>query len=246
MIGPAIKSIWRLPLFSEQSRAAVNRRVDRLGLHLRRHMVRNGRSLRDFEQNRCIFIHIPKTAGSAIGENLFGHLGGGHMTYRDYQWVFNQIYGVKDFDQYFKFAFVRNPWDRVVSAFAFLRDGGNTWQDQQFLDNHRSAFENFNTFIHEWLSEHTAQECLHLRPQIDFLCDDSGQMAVDYLGRYELLHDDYENIRAQLGIGKPLPKRKTNQSSHRHYREYYDKEAVEKVAKIYDRDIKELGYRFDN
>lgn len=53
----------------------------------------------------AIFIHIPKTAGSSIQEAL-GH--GGHETIHHYM-------EQEGFNRAFKFAFVRNPWDRFIS-----------------------------------------------------------------------------------------------------------------------------------
>jgi hypothetical protein len=65
-------------------------------------------------------VHVPKTAGVAISLALFGNLAGEHASIRDYQ----TIYPKSVFERYVRFTFVRNPWDRLLSAFSFLKSGG--------------------------------------------------------------------------------------------------------------------------
>ena len=68
---------------------------------------------------RCIFFHIPKTAGVAVCDGLFGNRGPGHMDVE----IAKVVFGKWRFQSFFKFCFVRNPWDRLVSAFHYLRHG---------------------------------------------------------------------------------------------------------------------------
>src|SRR5690242_8686296 len=77
------------------------------------------RSLRPFIRTNSIFVHVPKAAGVSIARALYGDLGMGHMTLAEYRTVFRQ----RAFDKMFKFAFVRNPFDRLHSAYHFLRAG---------------------------------------------------------------------------------------------------------------------------
>lgn len=73
-----------------------------------------------FDDNRFIFIHIPKVAGISLIHALgFEHEHRWHMPLKYYQHISEE-----KFEQYFKFAFVRNPWDRVFSAYQFLAQGG--------------------------------------------------------------------------------------------------------------------------
>ncbi len=78
----------------------------------------------------CIFIHIPKCAGVSVCQSLFGNLGPGHLTLRQHQEVLDS----RTFDSMFKFSFVRNPWDRLVSAFYFLKQGGYNEADANWRD----------------------------------------------------------------------------------------------------------------
>lgn len=83
-------------------------------------------SLRSFDHYRYLFIHITKTAGTSVAISLFGELPY-HYTAVQYR----VIYGRKTFNRYFKFAFVRNPWDRLYSAYSFLKNGGWNNEDRQ-------------------------------------------------------------------------------------------------------------------
>ena len=69
-------------------------------------------SLRSYDEYKCIFVHVPRTGGVAIAKSLFGNLGGSHISISLYRKVFSDV-----FDGYYKFTFVRNPWDRLVSAY---------------------------------------------------------------------------------------------------------------------------------
>ena len=75
----------------------------------------------DFDNYRCIFIHVPKTGGMSVRKTLFTKSDlYPHLTIRDYQSLLSE----QEVGSYYKFAFVRNPWDRLVSAYSFLRAGG--------------------------------------------------------------------------------------------------------------------------
>lgn len=77
-------------------------------------------SFKPFDESKSIFVHIPKCAGVSINKSLYGNLAGGHTTFDEYIIIFEP----KCIENYFKFTFVRNPWDRVVSAYFFLQKGG--------------------------------------------------------------------------------------------------------------------------
>src|SRR5258708_2253062 len=77
---------------------------------------------------RCIFIHIPKPGGSSMAAALFGEASR-HVPYFEYEQA-----NPRKFRQFFKFAFVRNPWDRLVSTYWFLRKGGVNEQDRRWAE----------------------------------------------------------------------------------------------------------------
>ena len=69
-----------------------------------------------YDQRRCIFVHLPKNAGNSINQTLFNGFEPGHLPLNWYEQQCPQ-----QFSQYFKFAFVRDPWNRVYSAWGYLR-----------------------------------------------------------------------------------------------------------------------------
>src|SRR5690625_2614056 len=77
----------------------------------------NGKRYAPFDQYHSIFVHIPKTAGVSVAHSLFEIKTAYHVRVSKYQIIFSQ----DEYNQYFKFAFVRNPWDRLVSAYRFLK-----------------------------------------------------------------------------------------------------------------------------
>jgi len=200
-------------------------------------------------QHRCIFVHVPKTAGKSVlaefglpehGRDYrqrMGHIEApyDHHPIREYQ-------GRPWFDEYFKFGFVRNPWDRVVSAFFYLDAGGANAADAAFRAEHLAAFDGrFDLFVEGLprLLEHK-----HLRPQTHWLTGADHRLAVDFVGRYERFSDDLALVCDRLGLGCGTPAHR-NPSEHRDYRSYYDPVLVRQVAALYATDIEMFGYTFE-
>ena len=164
----------------------------------------------------------------------------------------------EQFDAYFKFAFVRNPWDRVVSEYHYRRHA-RLYSFKEFL------FEHFPR--PSW-----ADAWCHVIPQYDFLYDANGKRLVDFVGRYERLAADFEHVCKVLSLSTTkLPhKNKSNsilfrrdnnplevlrtlrsnlslkrrRNTFEHYTQYYDDECIEWVRTKYQKDIDTFEYRF--
>jgi Sulfotransferase family len=199
-------------------------------------------------QYRCIFIHIPKTAGKSI-TSFFGMKWQNHKDLARYaKELDSQI-----FADYFKFAVVRNPWDRMLSEYNFQRKKNSLRKEKLFaLDDagHARSFREWveaalrDPFHYEprrWGGEVT--EGIHRwSPQVDWISL-NGQIAVDRVLRMENLENDFEDVRRLLG--KPaegLPCR--NWKFHLHYSHYYDESTKRLVGDYYARDIEAFGYRY--
>ena len=198
-------------------------------------------SLVSMDKHRCIFIHIPKCAGISITKSLFGNRGGGHKTVIEYQLIFpSQV-----FESYFKFTFVRNPWDRLVSSFLFLKQHGLTEVDHAWARENLDAFNDFGSFVVHWLTDLSIYSFPHFIPQIQFLKDPITQkLCVDFVGRYETLDQDYSRICEKIGVSAPLGRQNRTSDRREDYRDYYNEHTRRVVAGIYQEDIDMFGYRF--
>lgn len=197
-------------------------------------------SIVPFCESKCIFIHIPKCAGISISTSLFGCYGGGHMELWKYQFLLDNNF----YNSAFKFTYVRNPWDRVFSAFNFLKNGGFDERDQSWslkiLKNNLS----FEKFVKDLLHRTTIQKKNHFKPQVDFMKDLSGNIGLDYIGRFESIENDYLVITERLNMNKKLTKENVGRKKGIDYRLQYDNEMVDIVRRVYKNDIEILSYEF--
>lgn len=195
-------------------------------------------SIKGFSEREVIFIHITKSAGTSIALSLFGAL-----PYHYTAWQYRVIFGRKAFNRYFKFTFVRNPWDRLYSAYNYLKNGGWDENDKLWAEENWADITSFDEFVLEWLTPERLNSHLHLRPQYYFLLDRRGNVLVDYLGYFETINDDFATIARRVNPAATLAH--TNASPRGSYRKAYSQEAKQKVATLYQRDIALFGYQFD-
>lgn len=137
---------------------------------------------------------------------------------------------------YFKFAFVRNPWDRLVSAYTYLK----VMHDELY-----GSFEHWLGFVCSQVSKRDYLHGAHHAPQTDYLLHE-GNEVLDFVGRYENLQDDFATVCKHLQTtGCRLPIQ--NKSSFRkgHYSGYYTHATAALVAKTYAEEITLLGYAFE-
>lgn len=200
-------------------------------------------ALKPFVEHRCIFIHIPKTAGVSVNAGLFGGDTGFHRTIAGYQLIFSRL----EFASHFKFAFVRNPWDRVASAYFFLKQGGLHEGDRRWAAGQLSRYSSFEDFVRGWINPENIRSGRHFKPQADYLCLPGKRTAeLDFIGFYENLRGDYEHVRKVLGTGSELAASNVTRSKGKDFRVYYTAETQAIVAEVYRQDIELLGYTFDN
>jgi len=213
-------------------------------------------------RHRFLFVHIAKTGGTSVRAALqrgrwtdpwywpmflcsrFSHLSGhriGTKLPRHAKVIAAKELLPRDyFDELFKFAFVRNPWDLQVSSFHHIRR-----ERPQYLGGH----DDFAAFL-RWKLDPDRPYQYHVDTSIelqsDYLIDLRGTIIVDFIGRYERLHDDFAEACQRIGIHAPaLPHRRQATDRSRDYRRYYDDTTAELVAVHFARDIDLLGYSFD-
>lgn len=148
-----------------------------------------------------VFVHVPKTGGTSVARALYGTDGGGHRTVRDYRAALGDAF----VDRAFVFAVVRDPVERLASAFRYLRAGGGNRLDAAFGDRVLSRYGTLDAFVRGWLGPETVREQVHFRPQADFVTDANGALDIDLVARHERLAEDYHAVRRRTGRGGPLP-----------------------------------------
>lgn len=189
------------------------------------------------DEHRCVFIHVPKAAGTSIALTLF------NSPSRHVPWTEYYRANPGKFRRYFKFSFVRNPWNRLVSTYFFLARGGMDAADARWASQVLPAYSGFGDFVRRWVDEQNVQTWVHFVPQHQFVCDASGAVMVDFLGRMESIETDFARVAAKLGCTAEL--KKVNTGNQEHYSHYYDDETREIVRRVYRRDIELFGYDYE-
>ena len=207
-------------------------------------------------KRKFIFVHVPKTAGSSltsalqpfchqpqdeainrslskigINVNWFGpylnaKYGRKHTTAQQMKIIFPN----KVFEEYFKFGFVRNPWDTMVSYYHFLHSNQSSHRNKKV-----QALDGFKQYLEYEIKRNKYH-------QTQFLTDNNGELLVDYVGRFESLQDDFDKICKKVNVSASMPH--SNKSKHKKYQEYYDEETRQMVAEHWKADIDMFGYTF--
>jgi len=200
--------------------------------------------------HKFIFAAIPKTGTHSVRRALREHMGPqdieqvglfvqkrfpipalaqlqhGHLSLQQIRPYMRP----EEWRSFFKFAFVRNPFDRFISYCAFMtREKGDFDQDPQQVMRH---------FIANPPSGH-----ILFLPQHSFITGEDGQLLTDQVGRVEEMQQSYDDIASRIGIPTAQLER-VNSSRRRDYREYYDQPLIEAVTRLYARDLELFGYAF--
>jgi len=200
-------------------------------------------SYKSFDDTKTIFVHIPKAAGVSVCKSLYGNLAGEHTSIYHYQYVFSK----KDFYRYFKFAFVRNPWDRLFSAYTFLKKGGFNKQDEDWAVENLSGYSSFEQFVMEWLTAENIDKYIHFVPQTKLLFfPGTSTIALDFIGFFENIENDFLYVAKKINKDISLPHLNKTDQNLQGYMQEYNKAMIDIVGKVYKADIDAFGYTFDN
>lgn len=182
--------------------------------------------------HQIVFIHIPKTGGPSIRRGFFNN-------------NFEKYVGPnfpKDWETLFKFGFVRNPFDRFISAYKMFTNGFTNdnphielglkydFKPKDFLQmvkEDKNYFDTFGIGFHTYPQTH----------KFNFLD------KADYVGRFESLEQDFKKI-CEINRIKYEQLPHWNKTNRVDYREYYDDELIKEVSDYYSEDLKKLNYTF--
>lgn len=197
-------------------------------------------SLKPFIRTNSLFLHLPKTAGVSISRALYGCLAMGHSTLGEYRAIFRR----QAFARMFKFTFVRNPFDRIHSAYHFLRSGGMGGLDAEFDEQVLRNYPSFEQFVLEGLNDRNVASFWHFLPDTHFLSYHSGRpLELDFVGRFESLERDFDVVRSRVNPAAVLGH--FNRTAAEDYRGAYTLEMIERTALQYADDLHLFGYEFD-
>jgi hypothetical protein len=217
--------------------------------------------------DNCLFVHIPKTGGQSI-ESVFLQRAGLTWEQREamllkknhdptmgpprlahlfaVEYVKLGYITAEQFNRFFKFSFVRNPWHRLVSEYLYRK------YPYSFKD---FVFKHFPTSINDDYTK-GFDGYRHVIPQYKFLYDEQENLLVDFVGKFEQITEDFAKV-TQILTGQPLKLPHRNQSKISYfnslykqvkpqlsYVDYYDNETREFVAALYEKDIQLFNYQF--
>jgi hypothetical protein len=217
----------------------------------------------DFER-RIAFIHIPKTGGSSV-EALLGlntdaaffsptplkHLTPSNKTPQHFTLRELRANVGEALTDFFRFAFVRNPWDRFASEYVWRR----RWYlakpadrtDYFYGHSHLESMDKFVRALEIPESQRIDARRgfdAHLETQSSFLLDEAGEVGVDYIGRFERFREDLSSVARRLGRDPAAIQWLKRSRRHTDYRLYYSAFSRSAVERFYEEDIRRFEYRF--
>ena len=150
-----------------------------------------------------------------------------HSKYKDIKEYFDK--NNLNIKNYFKFSFMRNPWERRISQYKYAKKMVKQPRGDWAIEISLMSF-------YEFIKERNDS-------QLNWVSDKKNNVAVDFLGAGKNLQKEFNIVCDKIGIPKQeLPRR--NATKHKHYTEYYDEETKQIVANKCAKDIEYFGYKF--
>jgi len=192
---------------------------------------------------KVVFIHTPKCAGTSVYKTLQMPRpeAGTHIPIQAYYSADPKL--APDLES---FTFVRNPWDRFVSAFHYLAFHAEGAGDQSFAKAYFGDEPNFSDFVNRFLSERSYRNTVmshpHFRPQVHYVFSADWRRKPKYIFRIEDGMGQLDAITKLLGIA--LAVESVNRSERAEYRDYFTDEQAQGLGKVYRQDVDRLQYEF--
>ena len=213
------------------------------------------------EPYRAVYVETPKVACTSIKTALAEILGlslkptGGDP--HRVRWPTAErspSHSGRLFPGLFTFAFVRNPWDRLVSCYRDkIRgevDGYTYFTVRPGVANCLARFDafapgmSFADFVAAVAAIPDEDADGHFRSQHTFVTDEEGRIGVDFLGRFERLAEDFRFVQERIGLPRRrLPWLQKARGAAR-YTDFYNQETRQIAGERFRRDIEMFGYEF--
>lgn len=197
------------------------------------------------DSRKLVFVHIQKTGGVTVNNLLREHIPDVRSILARHEFASRGVDELDAWNEYFKFAFVRNPWDRLVSWYVMVttvRRPGN--ELGRYVHDNSSTFEEF---IHNCTDEIEIRKgvCYSFTyNQLDYVTDEEGNLLVDFIGRLENFDEDVREVFRRIGVDlDKIPR--DNRSDHKHYSTFYTPETEMIIRDRFKRDIEYFGYEFE-
>lgn len=200
---------------------------------------------------KFIFIHVYKVAGTSITKALNNYNVNSIYMFRPYRFLSSKYPGIFPnpykrhisaielknklpshvFNEYFKFGFVRNPWDWHLSLYSYTLMKKGHHQAKQFRN-----LGSFEAYV-KWLSTRNK-----ITLQKDFFYDHEVKL-VDFIGKMENLNEDFAKVCRKINVNMvDLPH--LNKSNDKKYQEFYNEKTKNLIYRIYKKDIELFEYEF--
>jgi hypothetical protein len=197
---------------------------------------------------KFIFVHIQKTGGTSVMVVLSKNIPDLKPLCFKHDGAVEGIaeLGEDEWKTYFKFAFVRNPWDRLLSWYSMII---NTPDRITKLRSYvRKNSNNFDEFIKNCTESIMDDDGIQSfsKNQIDYLVNNNGELAIDYIGRFEDLDKSFRYFLKKVKLDEKIKLPHVNHAStHKHYSTYYSESTIDLVGKRFSKDIEKFEYSFE-
>jgi hypothetical protein len=218
-------------------------------------------------QLKFVFIHIQKTGGDSLSRLLAEKVPDLTTLAAKHERLQKVPALLGEYRDYYKFAFIRNPWDRLVSWYSMIQEAAQlSATDAEASERAKIRYEqvrnnplwryvlkestNFDSFILNCLSPVEVRTGVYYSfayNQLDYITDTYGGVCVDFIGRFERFFDDVKVVLARFGISiGNNDLNHENTSWHDHYSTYFTPDTQAIVFERYQRDIEHFGYTFES
>ena len=209
---------------------------------------------------KCIFVHIPKCAGSSINKFI---LDGRNFDWRkpNYEYLYGwcpkrkihlqhatarelletELVSEECWNTYYKFTVVRNSWDRAYSDYLWIQE--DTKIKGSFKD-FVSKSGNFYNILNDKSTMLYRGD--HLKSQLCFF-DLVGSFSMDKVLQFNQLEIELQELKRNLKIERAHPEKlKYNSNKLEHYSFFYTKTKMELIQEVYKKDIELLSFHFED